>query len=157
MAIGNLATTVLLTGLLAGTLDILAAIFLLAGGEAARVFRFIASGAFGKAAFDGGGGMIAWGLFFHYLIAMTWTVLYFLVYPRISLLRRNKWVSALVYGAVVWAVMNLLVVPQSQIGFRGVNILNWVENLAILIVCIALPISLSAAHFYKGRGVSTPS
>ena len=157
MAIGNLATTVLLTGLLAGTLDILAAIFLLAGGEAARVFRFIASGAFGKAAFDGGGGMIAWGIFFHYLIAMTWTVLYFLVYPRISLLRRNKWVSALVYGAVVWAVMNLLVVPQSQIGFRGVNILNWVENLAILIVCIALPISLSAAHFYKGRGVSTPS
>lgn len=157
MAIGNLATTVLLTGLLAGTLDILAAIFLLAGGEAARVFRFIASGAFGKAAFDGGGEMIAWGLFFHYLIAMTWTVLYFLVYPRVSLLRRNKWVSALVYGAVVWAVMNLLVVPQSQIGFRGVNILNWVENLAILIVCIALPISLSAAHFYKGRGVSTPS
>ena len=68
---GKLATTVLITGLIAGTLDILAAIFLLAGGEATRVFRFIASGAFGKAAFEGGGEMVAWGSFFHYLIAFS--------------------------------------------------------------------------------------
>lgn len=146
---GKLATTVLITGLIAGTLDILAAIFLLAGGEATRVFRFIASGAFGKAGFEGGGEMVAWGIVFHYLIAFSWTVLYFLIYPRIAFLRRNKWLSALIYGTVVWTVMNLFVVPSSQIGFRGVNLWNWIENWLILIVCIALPIIISAQRFYR--------
>jgi len=146
---GKLATTVLITGLIAGTLDILAAIFLLAGGEATRVFRFIASGAFGKAGFEGGGEMVAWGAFFHYLIAFSWTVIYFLICPRNSFFRRSKWLSAIVYGTVVWTVMNLLVVPSSQIGFRGVNLWNWIENWLILIVCIALPITISAHRFYR--------
>lgn len=153
MQTGKLAATILTTGVIAGTLDILAAIFLLAGGDAARVFRFITSGAFGKAAFDGGAEMVAWGIVFHYLIAFSWTVLYFLIYPRIAFFRRSKWLSAVVYGAVVWTVMNLLVVPQSQIGFRGVNVWNWLENWLILIVCIALPNAISADRFYK-RGVA---
>ncbi|MCC6452321.1 MAG: hypothetical protein IT171_05485 [Acidobacteria bacterium] len=149
MQIGKLATTVLITGLIAGTLDILAAIFILAGGEATRVFRFIASGAFGKAAFEGGSEMVAWGAFFHYLIAFSWTVLYFLICPLNSFFRRGKWLSAIVYGTVVWTVMNLFVVPSSQIGFRGVNLWNWIENWLILIVCIALPITISARRFYR--------
>lgn len=146
---GKLAAIILITGLVAGTLDILAAIFILAGGDAARVFRFIASGAFGKAAFDGGSEMIALGVFFHYLIAFSWTVLYFLIYPRIAFFRRSRWLSAIVYGAVVWTVMNLFVVPSSQIGFRGVNLWNWIENWLILIVCIAVPITISAQRFYR--------
>ena len=58
--------TIILTGLLAGTLDAIAAIVVSQASPAA-VFKFIASGAFGAGkAFSGGDIMIVWGVLFHY-------------------------------------------------------------------------------------------
>ena len=155
MTKSRLIKRIVLTGLIAGTLDILAAIFLLAGGNAARVFRYIASGAFGKAAFSGGGEMVALGVFFHYFIALTWTVLYFFSYPKVMFLQRNRWISGAAYGMLVWAVMNLLVLPLSNIAPRNLTAANAVINILILVVCIGLPIALSANDFY--RNVTGPS
>lgn len=67
----NLTTNILIAGLIAGTLDILAAIYLLAGGNAAGVLKYIAAGAFGQAALAGGTEMIVFGLLFHYIIALS--------------------------------------------------------------------------------------
>jgi len=147
----NLFVNILIAGLIAGTMDILAAIFLLAGGNAAGVFRYIASGAFGKSAMQGGTEMIFGGLIFHYLIAMSWVALYFFIYPKLSFLKHNKWLSAIIYGAFVWTIMNLIIVPSSQIGWTGFNPLRAAENMLILMVCIGLPASLSANRFYKER------
>ena len=55
---------ILFSGLIAGTLDISAAILFLANGNAAGVLKYIASGAFGKDAFTGGDEMLAWGVLF---------------------------------------------------------------------------------------------
>lgn len=145
----NLITNILITGLIAGTCDILAAIFLLAGGNAVGVLKYVASGAFGKAALEGGGEMAVLGLIFHYIIALSWTALYFLIYPKLPFLKWNKWLNAAFYGVIVWSVMNLLVLPLTNIAQRPFNSLNALKNIVILIVCICLPVSLLADRFYK--------
>ena len=145
----NLLINILIAGLIAGTLDILAAIFILAGGDAVRVFKGIASGALGKTALTGGIGMIALGALFHYIIAMSWTAAYFLLYPKLSFLERNKWLNAAAYGAIVWSIMNLVVLPLTKIGLRPMTLSGVLKNMLILIVCIGLPVSLIANRFYR--------
>ena len=82
--------TIILTGLLAGTLDAVAAIVVSQASPAA-VFKYIASGAFGAGkAFSGGDIMIAWGVIFHYFIALSWTLLFFFIYPTLPWLKKNK-------------------------------------------------------------------
>jgi len=148
-------TTILLTGLLAGTLDITAAIIILAKMRAAMVFKYIASGAFGKEAYGAGPQMILFGAFFHYLIAMTITGIYFLVYPRLPFLKTNKLISAVWIGIWAWIFMNLVVVPLSQIGPIKLTPESIIKNIVILIVCIGLPVSFLISRYYqKGQDTS---
>lgn len=149
----GLIANILLTGLIAGTMDILAAIFILAGGNAVGVFKGIASGAFGRAALDGGTEMVIWGAAFHYFIALSWTAAYFVLYPRLPFLKTNKWLNGVAYGIVVWSFMNLIVLPL--IGFP--QRFSWtgvLTNIAILIVCIGTPVAVFAEKFYSEREIS---
>lgn len=139
------------TGLLAGTLDILAAIFILAKGNAIATLQFVASGYFGPQAFASGNEMAIWGLLFHYTIALCFTTLYFITYPKIKLLQRNVWISAIVYGIIVWLIMAFVVVPNSAVAQRPFNPAAAIKNCTILIVCIALPIVYFTKQFYANR------
>lgn len=136
---------ILWTGLLAGTLDITSAMIhvTVLGSTLTRLFQYIASGLIGRdAAFSGGMATAALGLLLHYVIAFTFTVFYFLLYPRVSLLRRNAVISGIGYGLFVWAVMNLIVLPLSRIPPIPFDPAKAALAAAILIVCIGLPIAL---------------
>lgn len=145
---------ILLTGLLAGTLDIVSAFlnFLAQGGDDPRkVLVFIASGVFGQRAFEPSYMMFmsVSGLVFHYLIALIWTTLYFMTYPRIHLLSSHKYLNGMAYGLIVWIIMNLVVLPLSgtpemELIFKRVAI-----SMGILIVAIGLPISLVAHNYFR--------
>lgn len=142
---------ILRAGLLAGTLDILAAILILAKGNAVGTLKFIASGVFGKAAFSGGYDMVALGAVFHYLIATGFAAGYFLAWPRLTFLQKNKWASGVLYGVFVWAVMNLLVVPLSHAPQSPFAWDSALKNMAILVVCIGLPIAWLADKFFSSK------
>lgn len=144
----NLIKQILLAGFVAGLLDITAAIVILAKGNAAGTFKFIASGAFGKAAFEGGADMVAWGVFFHFFIAMSWAALYFLIYPKLAFLKKNCWVSGLFFGLVVWLVMNRLVLPLTQAPQAEFEWTSAMRGMAILVVCIGMPIAWLAERFF---------
>lgn len=150
----NWYKTVFLTGLLAGTLDITAAIihFLIRGGhDPVQIFIYIASGVFGQAAYSGNAAMPVLGLIFHYVIAFIWTILFFITYPRVSLLRKNKYISAIIYGAFIWLVMNLIVVPLSSVRQFPFRIDQALTGVAILIVAIGFPVSLIASRYFAIR------
>ena len=69
--------TILQTGLIAGTLDISAAslqFFLTTGKNPILIFKYIASGIFGKDIAYSNGFMPIAGLLLHYLIAFTFTI-----------------------------------------------------------------------------------
>lgn len=145
--------TIVKTGLLAGTLDGLAAVLLYSipsGKDPLNVFRFIASGVFGKEAFAGGVPMAMWGVFFHYIIATGWTVLFFVAYPRVAILSKNKIVTGSLYGIFVWLMMNLVVVPLSNVPMRGNReVSSIIVGMAVLILCIGLPITWIISKYYN--------
>jgi len=107
----NLTKPILLTWLLCGMLDALSAIVLNLNVPPPAIFKYIASGAFGKSAFAGGTEMAIYGVLFHYFIALVFTVALFLLYPYFIKIVRNKIILALVYGALIFVVMNFIVVP----------------------------------------------
>ena len=151
----NLLINILIAGLIAGTMDILSAIFILAGGNAAGVFKYIASGAFGKAALEGGNEMVAWGALFHYIIAMSWTTAFFLLYPKLPFLKWNKWFNAVAYGLIIQTLMSFVILPLTNIAPRTFNIWGFLENAAILMFAIGLPSALMADRFFNKKNEIT--
>jgi hypothetical protein len=71
---------VLLGGLVAGTFDITFACTFWAikiGARPTRIFQSVASGLLGPASFQGGGKTAALGVFLHYFIASTMSIVYY--------------------------------------------------------------------------------
>lgn len=150
----KLLNQIVITGLVAGTLDILAActqFYIKTGNSPVRVLEYVASAAIGPDAFNGGIGVAIAGLLFHYFIAMCWTTLLFMVYPIFALLRKNKYATGVGYGIFVWAMMNLIVVPLSRIPVRPLSWWPCIQAATILIFCIGLPISLMANRFFSQK------
>lgn len=130
-------------GLLVGTLDITAAciqFYLKTGKGPEPVLRYIASGAFGTDAFSGGSITLFWGLFFHYLIAMSFTFLFFWLVKIFPAMLNMKWITAVVYGIFMWAITQLVVVPLSKIPARPLTVSGALTAIVILIVCISIPL-----------------
>ena len=149
----SLVQWILLTGLLAGTLDGLAAVinFTINGGKdpVVLIFRYIAGAVFGAKARTGGTPMVIWGIFFHYMIAMLFTIFFFLIYPKIRSFLPHPIITGLIYGALVWVIMNQVVVPLSNLPKKPVfHLKNAAIQMGILMLCIGLPISLMTKKYY---------
>ena len=145
---------ILLAWLTAGTLDITAACtqyYIKTGKGPGGVLRYVASAVFGKEASAGGTTMAAWGLLFHYIIAFLFTLFFFWIYPWLNLGKWNKIITGLVYGTFVWLVMNLIVVRLAM-GPHPIVLKNAAIAMAILMVCIGLPISLIIGRYYSLQG-----
>jgi hypothetical protein len=148
----SIIKTIAWVGLLAGSLDITAAciqVYLMRGTSPEIVLRYIASGAFGKAAFSGGWEMPLAGLLFHYIIAYSFTTLFFLLYPSIKILSKSVVATAIVYGIFIFVVMNLLVLPLTRIPAITFHPDKALMATAILIVAIGLPLSFFTRRFYR--------
>lgn len=142
----------LLAGLVAGTLDIMSAILLhtaLSGMfRPVALLQGIASGAFGKSAMEGGALMAVAGIIFHYFITYFWVLIYFLLYLGIPLIRRHKIWSCLLYGILIWVIMNNVVIPLSQIKPGPFRWDRALMNMAILMIMIGIPASLFSHWHY---------
>ena len=137
--------------LLAGTLDITAAIiYYLLRYEVTSVdlLQYISSGVFGRNAFAGGIQMAFLGLLFHYLIALIWTFVFFVILERLKFLAKNRIATGIAYGIFVSFVMNLFVVPLSKAVHLPFNGMRAIVATLFLIFCIGLPISAIVAKFY---------
>jgi hypothetical protein len=144
---------IIVSWLIAGTLDALAATFILGKGHWAGVFKFVASALYGKDAFTGGTTIAIQGLIMHYIIALSFTLIYFFSYPYVNFLHKNVALNAVIYGIFVFLIMNFCVVPLSKIGWRGFQPVPALVNLIILIFCIALPITYIASKYYAKPAV----
>ncbi len=139
--------------LLAGTLDITAAIIqtLIAGGSISRLMQYIASGAFGAAAFEGGMAYAVLGLAFHYVIAFGWSFLFLLIYPKLSFAPQHRLLTGIGYGAFVWFMMNRIVLPLSNIAMRPFDPVRALIAATVLMVAIGIPLSFVASGYYSKR------
>ena len=78
------------------------------------VLQYLASGALGNTAFEGGIATALLGVFFHLLVSFVVAGVFILSADRIPLLRRHAIPGALVYGFGVYLVMNWIVLPLSK-------------------------------------------
>ena len=85
---------IFLTTFVAGTVELLSAFlvqYLKTGKFAAKLIHYIAGGALGlDTLMKGGSEMIFLGLFFHYFTAFSFTLFFFLIFPKFSFLQQNK-------------------------------------------------------------------
>ncbi len=135
--------TIASAALLVGTLDLISALLLtlLRGGTFLKLSQYIASGVFGDDAFQGGTPMAVAGVFFHYIIATGWTVLFFTLYPAMKSYLKHPLFIAVAYGIFIWVVMNLVVLPLSNIPESPFNFGRALIAMLVLIVAIGLPLA----------------
>jgi hypothetical protein len=147
----SLLKGILIAGSIIGTLDALAASissYVQRGVTPDRVWRYVASGVFGKDALTGGATMVLFGLIFHFIIATGWTALFFVAYQKLKFLSWNRYVVGIAYGIFVMFGMNLVVVPLSNVPNPSPGTIH-LPQLFIHMFIIGLPISLLAHRFYS--------
>jgi uncharacterized membrane protein YagU involved in acid resistance len=145
--------TIFLAGLVAGILDGIAAIVVLHIWyklTPPQVMQWIASGVYGPAAFAGGTPMIIAGILFHFAIAFILAIMYFFAFPEIRFLNNRPILSGLIFGLGIFLVMNLLVIPASNIQPSpfdlGLALVSVIWHMAL----VGLPIALiTKKHFTK--------
>lgn len=142
----NLSVKAILSAtLLAGTFDIVFAIVIYAlimeQTSPVRLLQYIASGVFGKSAFEGGMPMALAGLAFHFLNAFLFSSFYFILVSYIGFLRKQRLISGIIYGIAIWLVMNLIVLPITFGSPVPQNPLLIALGMSILIVAVGIPIA----------------
>lgn len=144
--------TVILTGLFVGTTDILLAYisqYIKTGQYAAGMLKYIAGGALGlKTSMAGGNGVAFLGLFFHYFIAMSFTLLFFLVFPRLKFLWYNKYLVGMLYAVFVALMVNQVILPLTPLPKNNFNLSNSVTGWILLGVVLGIPIAYNAYKYY---------
>ena len=137
--------TIFIAGLVAGTLDAIAAILLFAHPvtlhNISNIFRYIASGLVGQGAFANGLVYPFLGLFLHFLIATIWAAVYLLLLYRLfkpgSVLAKT-----ILLAALIWIIMNGFVMPLSGLGAARSNGWAIMRSFGVLVICVGLPITL---------------
>lgn len=145
--------TILWSGLIAGILDSIAGVivyYIYFDLNPLQVLQFIASGIYGPEAIDGGIGMIIIGTLLHFLIAYVVAIIYFILFSNITLLEKNKVLSGLLYGFGIWLVMNMFVLPASNIPKAPFDTGLAIVGIIWHMVLVGLPIALiTSKHFVK--------
>lgn len=145
-----------LASFVVGTLDILEVIvfyWLRSKASPMRVVQGVATGLYGKAAFDGGVRTMLIGLAAHFFIATVVVCVYHFASRRIAILRRRPVVMGALYGLAVFAFMNAVVLPLSATGAPKFKVPAIVVNLLFAhIFCIGIPTGLLARFRSGGNG-----
>ena len=150
----NAARAILTGGLIAGAIDITYACvfsYVRRGVPPARILQSVASGALGQSAFDGGTTTAALGLLFHFLIALIWAAVYYAASRKLTVLARAPYVCGLVYGLVIFALMNYAVIPLSAAPFGAPAPWSPAFNFGLLVhmLGIGLPIALATRRYSR--------
>lgn len=143
--------TVTWIGLVAGTLDISENLIFNAFRHVTpkMVFQYIASGLIDGRSFTMGGASVALGVAIHYAIAMTWTIIFFLLSRKLIFLMRHAAISGIAYGGVVYIIMNFAVLPLTAVPHapKAMTLASRFSGVLALLFCIGLTIALLVRKF----------
>lgn len=117
----------------------------LQGQNPIQVLQYIASSLLGARAFSGGLASAGFGLVVHFAIALVVGAIYILASRRVAVLRTQWALLGLLYGAAVWAVMNLVLLPLTAVSHSPITTAALVNG----VVGHALFVGLPSAFFAK--------
>lgn len=147
------AKAILTGGLIAGALDITYACThyaLVFGTPPMRILQSVAAGALGREAAVGGGwGTAAVGLALHFVITLIMALVFVTIAQRVRVLLRLWPITALVYGLLLYVVMNYVVVPNSAANGSPPEGQFFWGALFAHIALVATPIVLAARAYLR--------
>ncbi len=153
-----ISRTVLRAGLVAGVLDIIAAILInvVFKGQTTvtKLLQYIASGLIGKTAFGNGFATAALGLLLHFAIAFIFTIIFVLLYPRLKIAHTQPLLAGIVYGILVWLVMNAIVIPIAFAKDFKFNFQAQWLGIIVIIACVGIPVALITRKMLGSRRVA---
>jgi hypothetical protein len=143
---GNALLAIGVGGLVGGALDLTQACILFG----TSVPLAIAGGLLGPAAFKGGAGTYALGVFLHFFIALSAATIYYAASRVLGFLSEHWLVCGLFFGIAVEDVMRFVVLPLSALHAKGpYPYHDLVLGLLVHMVIIGLPISFSVRWFSR--------
>lgn len=154
--------TILYAGLAAALLDITGAVILyvamLRVTTTQKILQSVAAGVLGPSAREGGWATALTGLVLHSFIALCFAAFYFIIRPYWKKIFPNKWIAGIIYGCMVWCVMNIVVVPLAT-GHPYQFKLNpfFFYSIGLIIFMVGIPISLIIEKRMKRKGEDTSS
>ncbi len=154
----RVARAIAIGGAVVGVLDAadgVAYFALTAGDGPVRVLQYIASGALGKGAFSGGLPAAGLGALIHFGLAYGFSAAFILAWARIRPIRRRWGIAGLAWGAVVWAFMNLLVLPMSRVAPSPITALSAVHGVLGHALFVGLAVAIVARRIV-GVGEEAP-
>jgi hypothetical protein len=135
-------TTAAIGGGIGGLLDVLYASLMWGMGA----WQGVASGLLGKASFEGGNATIALGLALHFFIAFVMALVYVKASHKLPVLAARPILMGVLYGFVLYGVMNFVVVPLSAIGFHPPKLMGVLKSLPPHILFVGPAIALVTAR-----------
>lgn len=142
--------TILLAGVIAGVLDIVAAVVttVLRGRPPMRMLQSIASGLLGLNSYNGGLKTAALGLVLHFIIATGWAAVFYVASRKLSFPVRQPIISGLLYGIFVFCFMNLIVLPLSAFPHKvSFTLSSVIIGVSVIMFCVGLPIALIVRRY----------
>jgi len=148
----SLARPILIGTLIAGTLDILAAIALtlIYGRDPMTMLRYVGSGPFPGATGWGTAGS-ALGLVVHFALMAIMVTIFVLAAARLRRLRQQPLLWGFLYGLGTYVVMNLIVVPLRWPERWPPSTMSIATQLFCHIVLVGIPIALVTAKHFRSR------
>ena len=142
-------SAVLVGGLIGGAIDITYAIIfskLRSGVSPERLLQFVASGLLGASAFDGGSATAILGLVLHFAMALLIAAIYVFAVRSIIVSDRRPILHGAIYGLIVYAVMNAIVLPLSNLPPRAAApaLIVVLSGLLVHMFGVGVPIALAA-------------
>ena len=94
----------------------------------------------------------ALGLGLHFFIALSWAAIYVAAARALPVLAQNPLLCGASYGVLVFAFMNLVVIPLSRTPPRtSISMLTLSTGLLVHMFGIGLPIALAARRAFAGQ------
>ena len=109
---------------------------------AQRILQSVAAGLLGEASFEGGGPTAALGLALHFFIALSMSVVYYLVARRWPLLWQRPLLCGALYGLLLYGLMNYVVLPLSAAGPGSRDPLWITLSIVVHVLLIGIPIAI---------------
>ena len=136
-------------GLIAGAVDLLYAIAVYSPRHPILVPQTIASGILGPESYQGGMDSALLGVVLQFVIALGAATVYYLASRKLKFLVTRAVLCGLIYGALVYLFMHVVVVPLSAAPHGHTPLLYKVLEFVQHWFVVGLPIALSVRHYSR--------
>lgn len=136
-------------GLIVGVIDLLYAIVVYSPRKPILVPQTIAGGLLGMKSYSGGARTAALGVLLHFVIALGAAAVYYIASRKLEILINRAVLLGLLYGALVYLFMHLIVVPLSVAPKGHAPLIYQAAEFVEHWFCVGLPIALSVRHYSR--------